>query len=104
MSLLLMVSIVIYYRYWPVSVQKIKVDEASGFPVIDVRDYQDISHLPVEEAIQIPCSYIPRYAPAIETKEVFIAAGNNIECNFAVRRLKRLGIQVKGCICLNSSC
>ncbi|PAQ13434.1 hypothetical protein CD798_15195 [Bacillaceae bacterium SAOS 7] len=92
------------YRYWPVSVEKIQLDEVESYPIIDVRDYQEANQVPVQEAIQMPCGYIPRYAPDLNEKVVYIAAGNTIECNFAVRLLKRFDIEVKGCICMNSSC
>ncbi|WP_203363791.1 hypothetical protein [Bacillus sp. REN10] len=102
--LLLFILIGISYRYWPVSVEKIQLDEAKPYPIIDVRDYQEANQVPLQEAIQMPCGYIPRYAPNLNEKVVYIAAGNTVECNFAVRLLKRFGIEVKGCICMKSSC
>jgi len=96
---------IISYRYWPVTIEKIDLEEAAGsYPIIDVRDYQEAEHLPLKQAIQMPCGYIPRYAPDLHDKVVYIAVDNTLECNFAVRMLKRFGFEVKGCICMKGTC
>ncbi|WP_100331333.1 hypothetical protein [Bacillus xiapuensis] len=96
-------SAVLFHRYWPVSVKRVDLDEVGHFPIIDVRDYQDAYHLPLHQAIQMPCGYISRNAANVPAKKVYIAAGNSIECNVAVRMLKRYGVEVKGCICMRNS-
>ncbi|OLN23166.1 hypothetical protein BTO30_04125 [Domibacillus antri] len=93
-----------YKRYWPVNVKRISPDEAAGHPVIDVRDWQEANHLPLNGAVHIPCGYLPRRAGEYGGQEVYIAAATAVERNFAVRLLKKYGIQVKGFICMNETC
>ncbi len=92
-----------YRRYWPVNVKRISPAEAAGHPIIDVRDWQEASHLPLAGAEHIPCGYIPRNAGKFGGQEVYIAAATAIERNFSVRLLKKYNIRVKGFICMGKS-
>lgn len=101
-ALLAAVALILYKRYWPVNVKRIALSEAAGRLVIDVRDWQEANHIPIEGAEHIPCGYLPRNVDKFGGQTVLIAAGNAMERNFAVRLLKKYNVQVDGVICLKN--
>ncbi|QHE51245.1 hypothetical protein [Pontibacillus sp. HMF3514] len=98
--LLIMYTIyVLTQRYLPVF-QASYIDDFnqtdSDLSVIDLRDYIDSSHSPIQGAIDIPLAYLKRHSTQIPNQKVMVIASDSVEKNIGVRVLKRKGFEVVG--------
>ncbi|GAE35535.1 hypothetical protein JCM9157_2647 [Halalkalibacter akibai JCM 9157] len=65
--------------------------------LVDVRDYNGATKLPVEGVIHLPFAYIKRHFREIKSKEVVLVVSDPILLNLSVRFLRRKGFHVIGC-------
>jgi rhodanese-related sulfurtransferase len=62
--------------------------------ILDIRDYNASYKSSVEGAVNIPLSYLNRYAEELSSKEVHLIASNNLEKNVGIRFLRKKGFHV----------
>jgi hypothetical protein len=89
-----------YKRYVPVSgIRCSEIESVSGEQekvILDIRDYNASYKDVFEDAINIPISYLKRYAEDIPNKDVHIVASNVLEKNVGIRLLRKKGFAVTG--------
>ncbi|KOO46164.1 rhodanese-like domain-containing protein [Priestia koreensis] len=101
-AMVLLVIALFYQRYVPVQgVRKVdSVDcEQSGISLVDVRHFNEITKQPCPSAIHIPLAYLERHHSDIPLREVVVIVNDRISRNLSVRRLKKLGFDVRGYMC-----
>jgi len=107
-SSFLILLVMIYNRYYPVSgiagvpctvIKDGKIENN----ILDVRDYNISSKTPVKGAIMIPTAYLNRYMKEIPDKEVHLVASSEMEKNVGARMLHKKGIKVTGYTVINFS-
>ncbi|MCL6587468.1 MAG: sulfurtransferase [Anoxybacillus sp.] len=103
----LIVSLIIYelyIRYVPVCgvsmISKTQLTDIQHVAVVDLREYNEATTLPVPAAISLPLSYVTRNYHQIPYKDVILITSDAITTNLGVRKLKRYGFRVKGVCCL----
>ncbi len=64
--------------------------------VVDVRDYQDASHKPVQGAYNLPYAYLKRHHNQIAKGEIVVVASDPVLKNLSIRFLKGHGFKVIG--------
>lgn len=91
----------LYRRYVPVRGTKRISDFHEGCEavLVDVRDFHEAKHLPMESAIHIPLPYLARQHSDIPKKEVVVVVSDRILRNLSIRQLKKHGYDVKGYWC-----
>ncbi|MBB5324942.1 rhodanese-related sulfurtransferase [Anoxybacillus tepidamans] len=96
----------LYVRYVPVcriptvSLQQLSIIKKENIAVVDLRDYNDMTTLPIETAISLPLSYLKRNYEQLPYKDVIVVTSDSITTNLGVRKLKRYGFRVKGVCCV----
>lgn len=111
MELLLFLLIVtmiyqVYVRYVPVcGVSSVSLQQLSGMKkenitVVDLREYNEATALPIQAAISLPLSYLKRNYQQLPCKDVIVVTSDSITTNLGVRKLKRYGFRVKGVCCV----
>lgn len=91
----------LYQRYFPVwKVPSLKeINNLSNFEnivYVDVRDYQDANHKPVQGAVNLPYAYLKRHHNQIKKGEVVVVASDQVLKNLSIRFLKGHGFKVVG--------
>ncbi|GGJ61966.1 rhodanese-related sulfurtransferase [Anoxybacillus voinovskiensis] len=81
-------------------ISKTQLSNIKHVAVIDLREYNEATALPVPMAILLPLSYIERNYHQIPYKDVILITSDAITTNLGVRKLKRYGFQIKGVCCL----
>jgi rhodanese-related sulfurtransferase len=91
----------LYRRYVPVmGTKRISVfHEGCEAVLVDVRDFHEASHSPMESAVHIPLAYLARQHHDIPKKEVVVVVSDRILRNLSIRQLKKHGYDVKGYWC-----
>lgn len=94
----------LYVRYVPVCgvsmISKTQLSNIKHAAVIDLREYNEATALPIPAAIPLPLSYIERNYHQIPYKDVILITSDAITTNLGVRKLKRYGFRIKGVCCL----
>ena len=94
-ALLISVFITLYKRAVPVlGVPYENRILESGAVIVDLRDYNVSSELPVIGAINIPVAYLNRSHTDIPGRKVHVVAGGTIEKNIGIRILRKKGYEV----------
>ena len=95
LGLLIIVFITLYKRAVPVlGVPYENRILESGTAIVDLRDYNVSSELPVKGAINIPVAYLNRSHTDIPGRKVHVVAGGAIEKNIGIRILRKKGYEV----------
>ncbi|MCT8139214.1 sulfurtransferase (plasmid) [Anaerobacillus sp. CMMVII] len=99
-SFLLIVMFYLYQRYFPIwyvpRMDVAKVNYGNNIVYLDVRDYQDASHKPVQGAFNLPYAYLKRHHDQITSCEVVVVASDPVLKNLSIRFLKGHGFKVVG--------
>jgi len=96
----------VYVRYVPVcgipaiSLQQLSSMKKENVAVVDLREYNETTALPVQTAIPLPLSYFKRNYQQLPCKDVIVVTSDSITTNLGVRKLKRYGFRVKGVCCV----
>lgn len=90
----------LYQRYVPVrhvpNMDMTNKDLEKHIVYLDVRDYQDASHKPVQGAMNLPYAYLKRHHDQIKSCEVVVVASDPVLKNLSIRFLKGQGFKVVG--------
>ncbi|MBS2968593.1 sulfurtransferase [Metabacillus sp. KIGAM252] len=86
-----------YRRYIPVrNIPCLSVKRMDGFPIVDVRDFNNRHAITLDQSMNIPYSYLQKTFNDINAQEIYLIAATKLERNMSIRFLKRKGILVKG--------
>lgn len=72
------------------------VNFGNNIVYLDVRDYQDASHKPVQGAFNLPYAYLKRHHNQISSYQVVVVASDPVLKNLSIRFLKGHGFKVVG--------
>ncbi len=90
----------LYQRHFPVrqvpSLEEANKNIGDNIVVVDVRDYQDATHKPVQGAFNLPYAYLKRHHHQIAKGEIVVVASDPVLKNLSVRFLKGHGFKVVG--------
>jgi hypothetical protein len=106
-AFLTLVLVSLYIRYFPVwGVHCLHRKNLNGcsITIVDVRDYNQSYHDPVNNAINIPIAYMKRYYNEISGGKIHIVASDHLEKNISIRFLRRKGYNVVGYTLTNCKC
>ncbi|RIW34721.1 hypothetical protein D3H55_09425 [Bacillus salacetis] len=89
----------LYKRYIPVAGVK-QYDaapaETDSIQILDVRDYNQSSHNPIPQALNLPVAYMNRNWHELSGIRIHVVASTKLEKNMSIRILKRKGYEVAG--------
>jgi rhodanese-related sulfurtransferase len=90
----------LYQRYFPVwyvpNLDVANMNYENHIVYLDVRDYQDASHKPVQGAFNLPYAYLKRHHEQISSCQVVVVASDPVLKNLSIRFLKWHGFKVVG--------
>ncbi|PLS04746.1 hypothetical protein [Neobacillus cucumis] len=95
----IIVSIILYKRYFPVlgvHFIKLKDLEVDKIIIIDIRDYNESYKDPIKGSINIPISYLNRNIKEIPDGDLYIVASSSLEKNVGIRFFRQKGFRVVG--------
>lgn len=100
-ALIIVSLLYLYQSYFPVwyvpSLDAINNSISNNNTVfLDVRDYQDASHKPVQGAVNLPYAYLKRHHGQISSWQVVVVASDAVSKNLTIRFLKGHGFKVIG--------
>ncbi|WNF35867.1 sulfurtransferase [Bacillaceae bacterium IKA-2] len=99
-ALLIVSLLYVYQRHFPVlhvpSMDDTDNNISSNTVLLDVRDYQDASHKPVQGAVNLPYAYLKRHHRQITSSQVVVVASDAVSKNLTIRFLKGHGFKVIG--------
>ncbi|OIJ18595.1 hypothetical protein BKP45_12640 [Anaerobacillus alkalidiazotrophicus] len=96
----LLLFVYLYQMYFPVLyVPNMDEDQKivnNNTVFLDVRDYRDSLHKPVQGAVNLPYAYLKRHHQQISSNQVVVVASDYVSKNLTVRFLKGQGFKVIG--------
>lgn len=99
-STLILIMFYLYQRYFPVwyvpNMDGVNQTAGNHIVYLDVRDYQDASHKPVQGAFNLPYAYLKRHHDQISSCQVVVVASDPVLKNLSIRFLKGHGFKVVG--------
>jgi rhodanese-related sulfurtransferase len=97
-SILVFFMIYFYQRYFPIwhvpNMDVANINYENNIVYLDVRDYQDASHKPVQGAVNLPYAYLKRHHDQISSRQVVVVASDPVLKNLSIRFLKGHGFKV----------
>lgn len=97
--LILVLTIVLYKRYFPVfgvqCIHPLDLD-LDCIVVIDIRDYNESHHHRIEGSTNIPIAYLKRNVNEVPNGDLHLIASSLLEKNIGIRFLRSRGFQVSG--------
>lgn len=99
-SLIIVSLLYLYQRHFPVwyvpSMDDTDHNISNNAVFVDVRDYQDASHKPVQGAVNLPYAYLKRHHRQISSSQVVVVASDAVSKNLTIRFLNGHGFKVIG--------